>query len=162
MKNLFRLLPGIFRRFAFGDGSFEGRTISIMGPAYTEGLLDFDKKVIKMIEFYELLHSKGDWCAYNLKKNEKGIWVGEYNQIREEKPFDSGKLEIISLRNIFSLDKGVDNLAKISIFRNGPLPKKLAEFWNGLKEQGFNVPQEYFFENEGKEIEEDLGEDLLF
>jgi hypothetical protein len=45
--------------------------------------------------------------------------------------------------NNFVLDKGIDGLGFSHIVGNGLQPKRLNEFWNDLKEQGFHVPSQY-------------------
>jgi hypothetical protein len=151
-------VSGNFRKTPLED-YFEGHAISIMGNSYLEGILDKEKGILKMIEFYEVLHSRGDWCEYNLDLNKKGKEKGEYLHVRQGKDFDMGKIEIISLENFFSLDKGIDEISHFHVVYGGMQPKRLTKFWNDLKEEGFNVPQGYYPEDEIKDFhkpEDDL------
>ena len=147
---------GNFRKMAFYDW-FEGHAISVTGNSYLKGILDKEKGVLRMIEFYEVLYSRGDWCEYNIDLNKEGNEKGEYRHVRQGKDFDFGKVEIISLDNMFSLDKGVDDVGYYSMVFGGLKPKKLTEFWNNLKEEGFDVPPQYYSKEERNDFEEDSG-----
>jgi len=154
-------ISGNFRKIAY-ENCFKGHAISIIGHSYLEGILDKEKGILRMIEFYELLHSRGDWCEYNIDLDKKGNTKGTYRHVRDGKDFDFGKIEIVSLENFFSLNMGVDGVGHFNVIHGGVQPKKLTEFWDGLKKEGFNVPQKYYFRKGMGEFQEKVEDDLPF
>jgi len=133
-------VSGNFTRFT-PHSFFEGISVSLQGHAYIEGIFEKDKGIFKMVEFYEMLHSRGDWCEYDLSKNKKGIWGGKYFHMRDGKICDKGTAELITLENKF-IETSVEWSPAFNVL-SGASPKKLKEFWNELMEKGHDVPHNY-------------------
>jgi len=139
-------VSGHFNRFV-GYDFFSGIGISSDGPSYIEGVLDLDKNSLRMVEFYEALHSLGNWTEYNVNKDDKGNWKGTvlYNW-RGEQTLE-GNVEVHSLENKF-VNESLGGRGHHNIFNHPKIREKINEFWNNLKGEGFIIPEQYYSREE--------------